>query len=842
MMESITPIEKNSLKTFLSDLMEVRTAIMKLLETLILSTQDHNLYNEHLHLLIQNLTEKESKGASIKEFLMLFKTLLKKRKSSLEKKPMAKETSQNPIEKVEISSLKEKQIIAPNLTKIYDSIIPKNSHSLQNVKGTSHLIPISVDFNEKFKKCVKNIEVCKTLISLMLSMDKESYFFKLKKLLGVKDMQKELDNLIALIVNLLFYHLFEEKYIYQENQVKINKKMETYSYLEKPSEEKTLKQKENSEEKTQITLFIIIETLDGLLPEVLGEKTLAKLIDFLRYTLQDKINLNFEQFLIPIIFKRALKLTPALNSMLWKELTSIKWNLELQMNKLHNIPNLMCFLSDFTQKMLEFDTSTLFKGFLSNYLLSLLQKDSGFKYIRDFMVFSKANIQKNIETVLNQTILLINTLLNDPKAFTQWIPQEGFLLEQKVLCSLRNIVFLLYFIEIIGSIIQIEIELGLLLLFIDKAVSLFEKTELLYSSIPEIPSSFKEADLEKLWEKISQEKEEVSLKSGGIFFSIVNMLFFLMNKPFPKSDVSIKSIVLLGKIYFPLKKRLQKTQFETGNTYFKRLFLLSAQEASYEKQPIPEYFNVSSKLSQTPSSFHQKYCDILFYKLLESIGDMLENEQNEKFQTELILFLKEIIEGCEIDFHSKISSLISFNRKKSIPSNPNPLILDQKARFIDWMADFKEEQGLFENLAFLSKEAPFSETEALPLNFKSLMEGPAIKIEFLVVLKGIIEKGYFDIRKTIKEMWREVMRSREEINGIIRPLMYLFAYRPILFGNIVERFKLEMIMEKETVEILENFLIKKVQEDIRKSFEREATRNNEKFVRKSKGIIINIYL
>ena len=147
--------------------------------------------------------------------------------------------------------------------------------------------------------------------------------------------------------------------------------------VEKSSEEKTRKRS-----KAIVTTDRLLESLDSILPETLLPKTFKKLLNILKFSFEEK--LNFEKFLIPMLWKRSE--TSGFGKFLHRLIGLQKINEERFYKIMINIPNFFVFLGAFQAKMNEVkgEHSLKFEIFLNHFLEFMLLQGDGMKHLKVF--------------------------------------------------------------------------------------------------------------------------------------------------------------------------------------------------------------------------------------------------------------------------------------------------------------------------------------------------------------------------------------------------------------------------------------------------------------------------
>ena len=691
-----------------------------------------------------------------------------------------------PLEKSNIT------IIKPSLSKIGSEF---NSN-----------MNINVDNVEKIEKGIKNIDICKILCNILASLElfKENY--------------ENYDDFLSLILHLLFHFIIEDSFQDKEKIIENNDKssinQEKSLILEKNGE------KHNSSDKSQKNRFSrprikinskkLLKSLDHLLPDCLYEKSLTKLIDFLKYSVI--YSLDFETILLPILWKRALKFEK--KSLFLKFirnfLTVQKKNEDVWFCKIREIPNFLSFMAFFLYELLkgnDTEALILFESFLNQLIFSMFYEENGMKSIKFFILCSKTQVSRSLEIVLNLAKIILDKFVNEHKdSLIQWKTQETYNFEPKINKMLKNLIDLTNLLEELS--LSSLLEQSLLPLYqdvLERYFDLLNNLNLLYCTIPEHINQNADIDFENKWEKLTKETEnqEIPMREGGIFRGLLCSFFNIMCRSLVHPELHflrIQSLNHIGQLIFPIKK--QKKPFEISNHLFRKL--------------CPELFE-KPDLEKSKGNFNlsqNTFYELALYKLLEVLLIPLQDDFGaieEKFLIEMIILLKEILEISGIDFHSKVlnnffgspnkkffiplsnSLHIHMREKKNEENNEEELLKDEFMLFgrlfnQEFRLINKKTRHFQENLeeSIHSQHLMNEELEMMQKYSKSVEETPTIKLEFLSSLKEILNKGYSDMTRTIKELMREVIRNKEEITNVIKPVLYLNSYRMEKFVKFME--------------------------------------------------------
>ena len=237
-------------------------------------------------------------------------------------------------------------------------------------------------------------EILLQVISFLLDPDKQQAYFTSRKALTERFKPfEELDDSLTLVI-----HLWINCLINMERQTNNDKTLpfaappklsppkltisnQSVSALslsvEKSSEEKTRKRS-----KAIVTTDRLLESLDSILPETLLPKTFKKLLNILKFSFEEK--LNFEKFLIPMLWKRSE--TSGFGKFLHRLIGLQKINEERFYKIMINIPNFFVFLGAFQAKMNEVkgEHSLKFEIFLNHFLEFMLLQGDGMKHLKVF--------------------------------------------------------------------------------------------------------------------------------------------------------------------------------------------------------------------------------------------------------------------------------------------------------------------------------------------------------------------------------------------------------------------------------------------------------------------------
>ena len=839
---------------------------------MILKTEDTQVFKDHITVLFQNIA-KRNIGPTLKDFLIMLKKLLLKENNldrlaspnnysaQYSNKESQKNTPLNTPKKFKASMRSYNRLktdVFPSLK--LDSLEDENPNinkqkSIKSSRVYSQGIPSQ--FREKgfLAKSIKLMDTCKLLVNILKNLkDQKDEFLCIKQVLDPEgyDHKAEIDDFITLILHLLFNFLIEEA-INERNPIEIP---------EETKESQMTSSKNISKNRfslrSSLTTIRVIESLDNLLPDSLGPKTMDKLLDTIRYSIIS--NLNFESYLIMICFKRVIKMSEKLLLDFLKAIINLTSQYEqVWLKRLRDLPNFMAYLSVLYNKLRYRAPSVyneqnllLLESFINRFLFFLFYQENALKYMKLFILNSPREVLKGLEISLNLIIALMDKFLNESNSLIfQWKKsKDEILFEPEINQMIINMIHFLNFIESLSYLSSpaylnnAEI-LQIILKYLEKIIELFENLDLIYMILPELLPQKEEHDFQKLWDKLLNEaiKDEIVSRPGGIFHGLISVLFNIISYSLipenVKPEFRIRALSLIVRIITPLKN-LGKKAFENSNQLFKKLFSNAAQMLDSDAFGLNPHLSTLTNIKFTRTSIEmagnfnrfsemesnnytqQKFYDIVIYKVLDIMNCFLNTEtSDEKFLNEIIFFLKEILENCGIDYNSKItnhtlagaSKLCRLNSSLSSSSSFKENSY-KKDEFLEFGKAYNQEysilakqkfQTFYENMpvrgyndiTLLKKTEAFDFEVSMPENYsKSVDDGPTLKIELINALQRIIENNYSDKQQIILEFLTEIKKLKEEINNIIEPILYLNAYRPLRLVEKMNSYRLKVYLNQ----------------------------------------------
>ena len=443
----------------------------------------------------------------------------------------------------------------------------------------------------------------------------------------------------------------------------------------------------------------------------------------------------------------------------------------------------------------------------------------------------------------------------------------------KALKLLRNLVHLLYTVASI-EMKQIpesfQITYGS---FLEKIITVFEKTGILFSAFPDLPNQKEDLDFSLLWAQISKDvlEDQTHLRKGGVFYCLVPLVFEALNVALTNPHLKFQRLTLLSRLLFPLRKK-SKVLFNASNKNFRKLFDLT--EVSSVKKDLSGEF--------CPWFASQPY-DIFLYKLLETIDLQLiiqPNQAEDKFINELVLFLKELLETSGADYSSKLtnqaligggfrSQIMGITKLKKFEKSEGNMAMEHeeisfsfdvagasqlrgenielKNEFLEFGHQFNQDFQLLnrknkvfhDNLMLSGGPEPVlrsSEDQIISTHSRSLEQTPVGKLEFFTAVREILSKRYADMSKTLSAIIEEFLLYRDEVMRIVRPLLELICYRCLGLVERLERFRQRIYEEtnqSEEPRMPKNFALELgLDEDWKRYFEKECFRFKNRFMKR----------
>lgn len=471
-------IEENKQLNNLSDLIEIRQEIFKIIHKIISDTQDPQLFKEHINMLFQNIA-KRTIGPSLIDLLNLLSNLLlqegylREKKSKDEHINIFKESlgdhSSPDSKKGSFRSPKRMKTDIP-VTIQLDAIEEKNKNSkkktnkqqgsaTKTARVYSDYVSIVQEKNKLHEK-LKMMDMCKLLISLLKNFKEENQkLISTKKILDPDNYseKEEIDEFLKLILHLLFNFLIAET----ENEkpsIKEEDPLLSSEMLREPQQVSPEAQNRESKGKFLVDRIKVLDSLNVLLPEKFGIKCTNKILDAIGYSL--KHNLNFESHLIMILFKRTFKWSPDLLVSFWSKAIDFTNKFEEKWLKtVTELPNFLIYLSTFYGKISKLDSSLheaklLTEVFLNKLLYFLFYQPSPLKYIQLFVLISEEQMSKNLEIVITLVTCLIEKFRLEFEAIiSQWRSDKvPMCFDRKVNQMLLNLIYFLNFVESLTSI------------------------------------------------------------------------------------------------------------------------------------------------------------------------------------------------------------------------------------------------------------------------------------------------------------------------------------------------------------------------------------------------------
>ena len=239
-------------------------------------------------------------------------------------------------------------------------------------------------------------EILLQVISFLLDPDKQQAYFTSRKAITERFKPfEELDDSLTLVI-----HLWINCLINMERQTNNDKALPFAAPPKLSPPKLTLSNQsyqsvsalslsvEKSSEKNRkrsrpiVTSDRLLESLDSILPETLLPKTFKKLLNILKFSFEEK--LNFERFLIPMLWKRSEN--SGFGKFLHRLIGLQKINEERFYRIMINIPNFFVFLGVFQVKMNEAkgENCLKFEIFLNHLMEFLFLQGDGMKHLKVF--------------------------------------------------------------------------------------------------------------------------------------------------------------------------------------------------------------------------------------------------------------------------------------------------------------------------------------------------------------------------------------------------------------------------------------------------------------------------
>ena len=694
------------------DLIEIRALIMKLIRRLITFTDDMQIFKDHIQVLFQNIA-KRTLGPTLKDYLVMLEKLLLK-ENKLEEAG-SYNTSRSHIEtpKGNTPQRKKKRGKTENLSSFQlDSLDetedkPYNPVNKQKSSTFRSSRVVSVGFAAKFRdrdqllKSIKLLDTCKLLVTILRDLrDQKDEFLSITKILEPEKYShvEEMDDFLTLVLNLLLNFLMEESI--NEKDENYNMELSSMHLANPPKNRQTYGNTNNrfSRSRTPMNTTKILDSLDTLIPEKIGPKTLRLFLETIRYSLLSGI--GFEPVLITILLKRVHRFSETLLGEFWKGVLNLtSQNEDIWLKKLNELPNFMVFLNVFYNNMLivrphyneRTEENVLYlESFLNRFLYYLFYQDNALKQIKTFVLASAKNVQKCLELSINlATVMMDKFLMESESLIGQWRNQKEtvFLFEPKSNQMLLNFIQFLGFVESLSylnspSYCRSPEILEALLKFLEKFYSLFSDLELIHMTLPEISSQKEEMDFSKLWDKLLNEaiKDEVLPRPGGIFHCLISLLFNLISLSIilqvENHEYRLKAVNILRKIIGKIKTH-GKTAFDASNYLFRKIFSTNTinLEENFGLNPMTNPFNNNIKntrtsieitgqinrLSEAETSLsftQQKVFEFLLFRALDLMTSCIDLETHDSNNIyEIAKLIKDILESSEApDYSSKMSS------------------------------------------------------------------------------------------------------------------------------------------------------------------------------------------
>jgi len=928
-----------------NDLLEIRCSILKLLQRLIIYTEDPQIFKDHIQVLFQNIA-KRNLGPTLKDFLlMLEKLLLKENKledfskegsnknsqlntpkgSPNKKKSSMKTFARGKTEEVPSFKLDSFDDVEE---KAHNPIYNKQKSTFKSSRVLSQGLPLKFRDRDFLLKSIKLLDTCKLLVTILRNLkDQNNEFLCVKKVLEPEKYNhfEELDDFLTLVLNLLFNFLMEESVnekdeneenmeistiIHKSNQKDIKNLRKTYTFNNNhENSNNNNHQNRISKGRSSLNSNKILESLDVLIPEKIGPKTLKLFFDTIKYSMVS--GLNFESILIMILLKRITKFSEnLLGEFLKGFLNMASQNEEIWFRKLKDLPNFMIFLNIFYNNMLiiqpNYNSKTeenilYLESFINRYLFYLFYQENALKYLKIFILTSTKNVTKGLEISLNLVIVMMDKFLNESSAMiSQWRNQkDAIFFDGKINQMLLNFIYFLNFIESLSYLCNPAYckspeTLEILLKYLDKFHDLFNELDLIYMTFPEISNQREECDFAKLWDRLLNEaiKDEVLPRPGGIFHSLLSLLFNIINlsmiSQIDNKDFRLKVIKIIRKIVIKLKTH-GRTAFENSNLLFKKLFSGDTimMEENFGLNPTAnpfisnfnkntrtsiEIMGTINRLSDADliySFTQQKILEILLYRVLELMTNGLDFETHDsKYIKEIADLIKEILENSETsDFNQKISGQAlsgvsklwklnsSFSSSSSFKENNF-----KKEEFLEFGKAFNQEFLLlakqkfltfhenmpnrgFNDVSLLKKTEAFDFELSWQNNYsKSTDDGLDVKIELIDSLMASLNKE--GDGGVVQEIIDTIIKLKEEIINILSPILYLNAYRPLKLVEKLACYRLKVYInqyqQKESKGEFPRSYVYSDKEDLSfydtfQNCERDSVNINEKFSTKVQG-------
>lgn len=694
----------------LRDLIEIREEIIKLIQRLILMTEDPQIFKDHINVLFQNIA-KRNIGPTLIDFLLILKKLLLKRNKLDEaniNSQINTPTSSNSPQKLKKSYRSTNRIKVENahnskadMEENKQNPLKKQKSILKNSRGFSAALNRDKNF---FLSSIKLMDTCKLLVTILRNLqDQKLDFPSIKQILEPENYNpdEEIDEFLTLILHLLFNFLIEEIIIEKKNppQEEDLKSAPLFKTISK-NERKSTNFRNSKCLRSELTPLNILESLDSLLPDSFGPKTLHKLFDVIRCSLINDIDI--EGYIIMLLFKRFLNFSEILLSELLKEILNLTSKYEeLWLKRLMKLPNFMSFLSVLYQKLINIKSITrhnqseenllLLESFLNRFLFFVFYQDNAIKCLKLFILNSAKQASQNLEFTLGLVIALMDKFLNESNGLiSQWkIDKDQIFFDGSVNKMLLNLICFLNFIDNLSFLSDSNYFKNPSIFekisqYLEKFCELFQNLDLIYTTHPDFSLQKEEIDFSKLWDRLLNEaiKDETLSRPGGVLNSLISLIFNIItlvvvnyDKKIMNLTIAVKLLYLLARIIIPIRNQTKKV-LETSNNLFRKLF--TSDTRHMEEAFGVNYMTMSPFISiknnrtsieispsntkivdfETPASYtQQNLYDILLYKVLNVMTTIIQFEiKDNRLLKELAMFLKEVFQNSGIDFRAKFAS------------------------------------------------------------------------------------------------------------------------------------------------------------------------------------------